>query len=318
MPYIEGMFDALRNRFNPTSSPTTASRAGWLIPRVRKFSNPLGLLLAMIALQTAVASANSMTTIQLNSRPAEEVIPIVKPMLGDGDAISGHGFKIFLRASPATVADVRAMLDVLDQPAKVLQISVFQGSTRGLGELGIDGRLRIDGGDGSIAIGSGGNSTNSATVSTNRGSASIDGSSTRLRLVDRPIHQVRVTEGNEAYIEPGEQIPFFSGATWILPEGVAGGIEYRDVVTGFYVQPRISGERVTLRVSPFKNSLRNVAGGNIATQTASTTITGRLGDWLLIGGVSEELRQSQRGTASYSSTRSRSNESIWIKADLID
>ncbi len=277
----------------------------------------LTVLLLLVLTSTRVG-ANSLTVIQLTNRPAVEVIPVVEPMLGDGDVISGQGFKLFLRASPSTVADVRAMIEILDQAARVLQISVFQGSTRGLGELGIDGRLRIEGGDGSVTIGSGGNSGNNATIGTSRGSVSIDGSSTRLRLSNSPIHQIRVTEGNEAYIETGEQIPFFSGANWILPEGVAGGIEYRDVVTGFYVLPRVSGERVTLRISPFKNSLKGSSGGNVTTQTANTTITGRLGDWLLVGGVSEELRQSQRDTASYSSTQSRTNESIWIKADLVE
>ena len=275
-------------------------------------------VLFLLALTSAPLGANSLTVIQLNNRPAIEIIPVVEPMLADGDVITGQGYKLFLRASPSTVADVRAMLAVLDQAAKVLQISVFQGSTRGLGELGIDGRLRIEGGDGSVTIGSGGNSGNSATIGTNRGNVTIDGTSTRLRLSNSPIHQVRVTEGKEAYIETGEQIPFFSGANWILPEGVAGGIEYRDVVTGFYVQPRVNGERVTLRISPFKNSLQGSSGGNVATQSANTTISGRLGDWLLVGGVSEELRQSQRGTGSYSSTQSRRNESIWIKADLVE
>ena len=276
-------------------------------------------LLAMLALLFAVAQAASLTTIQLQNRPAEEVIPVIEPMLASGDVISGRGFKLFLRASPETLATVREMLDVLDRPAKVLQISVFQGSTRGLGELGLSGRLQIEGGDGSVSIGGAGNGSNggSITYSTDGGSASIEGSSTRQRLSDSPIHQVRVTEGNEAYIETGAQIPYFSGAGWTLPRGSTGGVQFKKAVTGFYVLPRVNGDRVTLQVSPFKNRQGNTPGGSIETQSASTTITGTLGDWLLIGGVSEELRQAERGTGSTTSTRSRSNNSIWIKADLV-
>ena len=276
-------------------------------------------LLPMLALLFTVAQAASLTTIQLQNRPAEEVIPVIEPMLESGDVISGRGFKLFLRASPETLATVREMLDVLDRPAKVLQISVFQGSTRGLGELGLSGRLQIEGGDGSISIGGTGNGSSggSITYSTDGGSASIEGSSTRQRLSDSPIHQVRVTEGNEAYIETGEQIPYFSGAGWTLPRGSTGGVRFKQAVTGFYVLPRVNGDRVTLQVSPFKNRQGNTPGGSIETQSASTTITGTLGDWLLIGGVSEELRQAERGTGSTTSTRSRSNNSIWIKADLV-
>jgi hypothetical protein len=46
-------------------------------------------------------------------------------------------------------------------------------------------------------------------------------------------------------------------------------------------------------------------------------LTGRIGEWLLIGGVTEQLKRAQSGTGTSVSTRSRNNESIWIKADLI-
>jgi len=275
-------------------------------------------LLGLVLLSSAV-QADSITTIQLRNRPAAEVIPIVKPMLGADDAISGQGFKIFLRSSAQTLAQVRGMIEVLDVAGKTLQISVFQGSTRGLRALGFGANIQIESGDASVNAGTSepqdGDGGGSITYSTRDGSGSINSTSTRLRLQDNPIHQVRVTEGNEAYIETGEQIPYFSGTSWITPEGVSGGLDYKKVTTGFYVLPRVNGDRVTLQVSPFKNS--NRGGGNIETQSARTTISGKLGEWLLIGGVTEQLKRAQSGTGSYKSTQSRKNEGIWIKADLV-
>jgi type II secretory pathway component GspD/PulD (secretin) len=267
------------------------------------------LLLGLVLLVSAV-QADSITTLNLTNRSAEEIIPIVKPMLGSNDAITGQGYKIFLRASPQTLAQVKEMIEVLDIAAKTLQISVFQGSTRGLSALGISGGIQVESGDASIDIGTNGNNTG-------EGGGSINSTNTRMRLQDNPIHQIRVTEGTEAYIETGEQIPYFSGTNWIRPGVVAGGIEYKDVTTGFYVLPRIHGDNVTLQVSPFKNSRSATRGGNIETQNADTTLTGRIGEWLLIGGVTEQLKRSQSGNGSYSSTQSRNNESIWIKADLV-
>lgn len=276
----------------------------------------LGLVLLL-----STAQADSITIIQLRNRPAVEVIPIVKPMLGANDAISGKGFKIFLRSSAETLAQVKDMIKVLDIASKTLQISVFQGSTRGLNELGIDAKVHIEGGDTSIDIGStrnkNANSGGSITYGTNSGSGSISSISTRKRLQDNPIHQVRVTEGTEAHIETGEKIPYFSGTNWIVPKGVVGGIEYRDVATGFYVLPRLHGDKVTLQVSPFKNSRSNTGGGNIETQHASTTISGPIGEWLLIGGVTEQLKRSQSGIGTQISTQGRNNEGIWIKVDLV-
>jgi len=276
----------------------------------------LGLLLLVSAVQ-----AETISTIQLQHRPAEEVIPIVEPMLAADDAISGQGFKIFLRSSPDTLARVKDMVEVLDTPAKILQVSVFQGSDRDLGELGVSANVQIESGDASVDIGNGRDNNDEAggsvTYSTSDGNASLNSISTQKSLRDNPIHQVRVTEGNEAYIETGKRIPYFYGAAWRGRRGYGGSIEYKDVVTGFYVLPRIRGDNVVLEVNPFKSSQTSTHGDNIDTQSAGTTVTGRIGEWILIGGVTEQLEQTQRATGTKIATQSRDSTGIWIKADLV-
>jgi len=252
--------------------------------------------LLTLVLLVSIVRAESINTIQLRNRPAAEIIPIIKPVLGVNDAISGQGFKIFLRASPATLAEVKDMVKALDSAAKILQISVFQGDTRGLKALGFSGNIRVEKDIASVG------------VRTDR---------TRIRLEDSPLHQLRVTEGSEGYIETGQQIPYFSGAHWIATGTGTGGIKYKDVATGFYVLPRIHGDNVTLQVSPFKQSPSRTGGGKIDSQQAGTTITGRIGEWLLIGGATDQVKRSQRGTDGYKSTQSRRNQSIWIKTDLV-
>jgi len=274
----------------------------------------LGLMLLV-----STVEAESITTIQLSNRSAEEIIPVVKPMLGAEDAVTGQGFKIFLRSSPETLAQVREMIEVLDIAAKVLQISVFQGNTRDLSALSIDGNIQIESGGASVEVGTGTNqnSAGSISYSTSNASGNVNTTSTRMRLEDNPIHQIRVTEGTEAFIETGEQIPYISSINWILPRAATGGIEYKDVTTGFYVLARTHGDNVTLQVSPFKNSQSKARGGTIETQSAYSTITGRVGKWLMIGGATEQIKRTQSGTGSYNSTQSRNEESIWIKADLV-
>ena len=251
------------------------------------------MLFGLALLLSTSVQADSITTIQLMSRPAVEVIPIVEPMLAVDDVITGHGFKIFLRSSPETLAQVKDMIEAIDIAAKVLQISVFQGNSRDLQKLGISGNIQIGGGNASVNISS---------------------TSTHTRLTDNPIHLLRVTEGTQGYIETGKQIALFSGAYWRRPKAAGSIIEFKDVTTGFYVLPRIHSDRVTLQVSPFKNSQSKSGAGDIETQHANTTITGPIGEWLLIGGATE---QSQNSTGSYSSTQRSNSESIWIKADLI-
>jgi type II secretory pathway component GspD/PulD (secretin) len=275
-------------------------------------------VLLVLCLTALTTQAETIATIQLRNRPAEDIIPLVKPMLGPGDAITGQGFQLFLRAPADTQAQVKQMISTLDVAAKMLLISVFQGNQRDLRALSVEGSFQARDGDGSVSIGTGKERGRGGDVSfsTRNASGGANVISTRGRLQDNPIHQLRVSEGSEGYIETGESIPYFSGAQWLAPGAIVGGVDYKDVTTGFYVLPRVHGEQVTLQVSPFKQSLSNKRGGDINTQSAHTTITGRIGEWLPIGGTTEQTRQSRNSIGSYSSTQSRNEESIWIKADL--
>ncbi|MCP4470308.1 MAG: hypothetical protein GY815_06425 [Gammaproteobacteria bacterium] len=275
-------------------------------------------LLGLALLLASAVQADSITTIQLHNRPAEEIIPIIKPMLGAGDVITGQGFKLFLRSSAETLEQVEAMLEVLDAAAKMLQISVLQGSKRDLKALRIDANLQIEGDNTSVDIGSS-NDNSAGSVNYNSGNVSggIDTTATRERKHSKPVHRLRVSEGREGFIETGEQIPYFTGFSRIAPGTTVSRIEYRNVTTGFYVLARIHGDSVTLQISPFKNSLSRANDGNIATQSASTVVSGRIGEWLKIGGVTEESNSSQSGIGKYSSSQGRKMDRIWIRADLV-
>ena len=243
----------------------------------------------VLAMLVPDAGADSVTTIELQSRTAEEVIPIVQPMLGANDAITGDAYTLFLRSSPETLERVRRIIETIDVPAKTLMVSVFQGSNRDLGALGISADIDIAAGD--------------TTYNTDDSRVSVDAIATRKGLVDNPVHQVRVIEGNAAYIETGQRVPFF--------------VDYKDVVTGFFVLPRIRGENVVLEVSPFKSTPSRAGGGSVDSQSATTTVTGPSGEWLFIGGSTERLSRTESGIVSHTSTRSREQTGIWIRADLV-
>ena len=278
-------------------------------------------LLGLLLLSSGVL-AQSVTTIQLQNRPAEEVIPIVQPMLGPDDAISGQGFRIFLKSSPDTVALVRDIVDFVDTAAKTLQILVFQGSEQDLAQHAINAGIRIEGDNASVEIGDGrGNSgaaRGSAVYGTTNASGALEAVYAQRRLRDNPIHQVRVTEGNEAYIATGRQVPYFVGGATVGRRVVAGGVEYEDALTGFYVIPRLRGDSVMFELSAFKNSPSPTGPGNIDTQSATTTVTGRVGEWLLIGGTSEQIERTQSGIGTTTTTHRSDRSGIWIRAEIVE
>lgn len=284
--------------------------------------NVLMALLCGISVFAGAALADSIQTIQLGQRPADEIMPVIKPMLGPEDSLSGKGYQLFIRTSDENFRQIKQMVSELDKAAKLLLVSVFQGNDRELRALGVSGEFEYQNGNADLSLGSSKKSQKRGAdvhYSTANASAGAHTLSTRGRLSDNPIHRLRISEGSEGYIETGESIPYFSGSYWRGGRHgiVAGGVDYRDVNTGFYVLPRVHGEQVTLDVSPFKQSHSRQRGGDIETQSASTRITGRLGQWLPIGGVSEQTRRYTTGVGSYATTQSRDNASIWIKADLI-
>jgi len=279
-------------------------------------------LLLSLGLLVAAAWADSIETLQLKNRPAEEIIPIIKPMLGTADSVTGQGFQIFVRTTPQNLEQIKQMVNKLDIAAKLLQISVFQGNDRDLRALSMEGSVQYQDSNANVNIGSTGNTSRGGDVhlSTRGGSATSHTLSTRGRLSDNPIHTLRVTEGTQGYIETGESIPYFSaGGGWFSGRRgfIGGDVVYKDVTTGFYVLPRIHGEQVILDVSPFKQSQSKTRGGDINTQSASTQITGKIGQWLAIGGTTEQVQRSSSSIGTSHSTQSRNNESIWIKADMV-
>src|SRR5262245_24313977 len=67
----------------------------------------------------AVASAQapvgqSLEVVKLKYRPAEDIIPALRPLLEPGGALSGEGFNLFVKASPNNLAQLRQALEQLD------------------------------------------------------------------------------------------------------------------------------------------------------------------------------------------------------------
>jgi hypothetical protein len=266
--------------------------------------------------------ADDITIIELQNRPASEIIPIIKPMLDESGSLTGTDFQLFVQTSPGNLEQVQMMVRKLDIAALQLVISVFQGNDRDLRALSMTGGLNYENDNLNAGIGNRnapdrerGSSIGYSTRSLSASGSSI---STRGRLSDNPIQQLLISDGTEGYIETGQSIPYFSGDIWLGARGrgvVSPGMDYREVPTGFYVLPRVHGNQVTLDVSPYKQSVSKTNSGTVNTQRASTQITGKLGQWLQIGGTRESIQGSSMSTGSRMSTQSRDNSSIWIKVE---
>jgi len=87
-------------------------------------------------------------------------------------------------------------------------------------------------------------------------------------------------------------------------------VVYRDIGQGFYVEPRVNGEQVSLEISIQADS------GNRA-ERLSATVAGRLGEWMELAAAGpRSAPESRRGGSTWStSDAAEGRGGIWLKVD---
>jgi type II secretory pathway component HofQ len=266
----------------------------------------LALLLATVGSTAIAAAGDRLEIIELRNRPAEEVIPLVRPLLQPQDALTGTGYQLIIRATPERIREVRELVDALDQAQKNLLVTVSAGRAEDLRDREIGASGRIENERGSVTLGD----TDEEGLHGTLRERSTRNQATRAS-------SLRVLEGQSAFIRTGGDVPYITTAAIITGNRVitSSGVEYRRVETGFYVTPRISGDRVYLHIRPVQQSLQS--DQTIATQEAETTISGPVGEWITIGGVTEEERYESNGTVSRQwETRGR-DDAISVKVEVV-
>ena len=91
--------------------------------------------------------------IELKTRPAGEVVPLIKPFLGSDEILVGKSYKLFVRAAPERLDEIRNLLAEIDIEPRRLMIHVrrvnpakLKGNNTGYGanlELGDDTRFAL-------------------------------------------------------------------------------------------------------------------------------------------------------------------------------
>ena len=262
-------------------------------------SNPTKLLIIvfMLLISPVGVIADKIEVIQLHNRSVDEVVPLVGPMIKPGEAISGTGYKLILRASPETVAQVRRVLSEIDTGLQNLIISVRHGD-----------EIQAEQSEGAL----------DAFYDSQKGGA-ISGRFKHNQIHDRSQlgQRVRVLEGSVAYIHTGKV--FYTSPTHYPAQSdiVMQGTVRESVGSGFYVAPRLNGKQVSLEISPYRESLTGY-GKTIDTQNASSVISGQLGEWIYIGGVNQTQQLSQQGVLSGARSDTKRQSGIYVKVDAVD
>lgn len=286
------------------------------------------LLAGVCFLPVALAQQMDTEVISLGYRSVNEVIPIVSPLVAPSGSVSGLQSQLVVTATPRQLAEVRKVLAKLDSPPVRLLISVKSGGSHKT----IEHSASVQGEVGNIAINNEAINKSGVTMSAADNSRGMHNDplsmniNSHQRTQDEKItQQVQVIEGSEAYIATGEEIPVRNIGSVVGPGGIYpySSTEFYPAVTGFYVIPRVNGDEVFLQlntVSRKRNAVKMT--GYYPPQAAmisnvSTTITGKLGDWLEIGSVDQSSANSKRGIAAVSKQRDNTTSVISVRVEKI-
>ena len=264
-------------------------------------------LLAALLLSIALPLSAATEVIPLNYRTADEVLPVVQSVLGSDGRVNAYGNQLIVNATPAKIEEIRQLLEQLDTRPRRLLISVDSSESSSQSDRGYRADGTISAGDARVQIGRGEINGRDQVRIISRTTASRGGGT----------QQVQATEGYPALIQVGQSVPLSS--TSRDPYGqVYDSTEYRDVTRGFYVTASLSGEIVHIEISSNRDRLSQSQPGVIDIQSTDTRVSGRLGEWISIGGVDQQSQAEQGDVLRQRSTRGREDMTLRVKVEIVD
>ena len=101
------------------------------------------LFLLLLCLAGVVSAQQGLEIIALRHRTVEQVLPVLQSLVEPGGTLSGSRGQLFLRASPANVAEIKRALEAIDRPSRRLEILVRfdDAQDRSRRELGASGAI---------------------------------------------------------------------------------------------------------------------------------------------------------------------------------
>lgn len=261
----------------------------------------LGLLCSL-----AVHAAPRTEILPLHYRSADELLPLVQTVLGGDGRVSAYGNQLIVNAEPAKLAELQNLLPQLDTRPRRLLITVDSQQDTNTSQRGyrVDGS--IDAGNVEVVGGRGERHGQDQLRIVNRNSRGSSGS----------LQQVQATEGYPAQIQAGESVPVRNVVrdAYGHPREYTG---YRDVNRGFEVVASVQGDQVQLSIHSQQDRLASSRGA-IDTQRTDTHIGGRLGEWIVLGGISETRQDERTAILSRLAGGSSQNQALRLKVELLE
>ena len=270
--------------------------------RMKRFPLPIFCLLLMAL--AGSAQELEMRIFQLNNRPAEATVEMVRPLLSpEGTVLPETRLqKLIVRDSAEKLAEIESFLNEIDQPAPQVRIHVaMQGVSPLSGHevgVGVSGNLHHP----------------NVTLAAQSSSGVSSVNSQQNLLVMSGEHGV-ITMGRDLVsVDPYYRFALDCG---LLPSNLV----MHTVSTGFAVSPVVVGDVVRMTITPWLGFVGPDGRAEVMVDQASTTVALKSGQTATIASSAglEELRGQAYGLIFGSASLSRErNASITVQPEILE
>jgi hypothetical protein len=240
-----------------------------------------GLVPALI-LFYSVSSANEVAVIKVQYRRAAELVPVVQSMLSAGGSVtvSQRVNSLVIVDNPEAIRRVHAFLEQFDKPVEQVRIHVRFNTAGSDEESAIAARGRYSKDKVSVAVG-------------RKKKDGVD-----ISLEDRERRRsstssafVVAMSGSPAFIRAGKEIPYRQGSAFFRRHAPGGAtVAWQNAESGFEVTPIVAGDNVHLKIVP-RIAYDDRKDAVIRFFEARTELTTPFGQWVEIGGTTDQLNE---------------------------
>lgn len=260
----------------------------------------LRTLLTSLLMACSFSAMAATEVVPLNYRTSDDLLPVARSFLGKEGTVSAFQNQLIVNAEPEKIQALRSLISQLDKASRRLLISVDTSDSNDQNDqdYATNGSVQTQNGDVNV-----------------RSQTQIIRSDTDNR--EGGVQQVQANEGTPAFIQVGQAVPLTTSQ--IDPYGHAQNqTQYRNVTQGFYVTASLTGETVHLSISTNRDRMSQEHADVVNVQSTNTQVSGRLGEWITLAGVSEQSQADQRGLVQRLTTQGRSDMTLRVKVEALD
>ena len=270
------------------------------------------LLLILISASVFAESAFAETDfkiITLQHMFANDLLPIITPIVGEDGAASGLNNQLIIRANRKRMREIEATIASLDVTRVNRKITIK--STHNLQtqqeRVEASGAIQV----GKFTVG------NDRRAKVSNGRVDVEQSSGNANQYSNQF--INVLDGERAFIKVGQIVPFTQEWVTITRRYIQidKTVDWREITTGFAVRPRTVGnpnhQQVELEITPRIAKLNSQ--GYVDFEELSTILRVNLGDWVDIGGSMQHNDDVSRKILSIQNSASNQKSNLIVKVE---